>query len=99
MRTAIIGLLLILPASTALAQLGNPAGMAPGTADQPARAGETTNTTDQLFVRLAGAGGAAEVDLAMLASQHAIGDEVKAFARTVADDHSKANLRLSAAAK
>jgi len=99
MRIAIIGMLLMLPASTALAQLGNPAGMAPGTADQPARAGEIANTTDQLFVRLAGAGGSAEVDLAMLASQHATDDGVKTFARAMSDDHSKANLQLSVAAK
>jgi putative membrane protein len=85
--------------SAAIAQIGNPAGMAPGTADHSSVAGKIGNTTDQLFVRLAGFGGLAEVDFGELAGKSAQSSEVKAFGQRMAADHSKANLRLAEAAK
>jgi putative membrane protein len=98
MRLVIVSLASFVSMSAALAQVGNPGGMAPGTRDRPAAAAQITNTADQLFVRLAGSGGLAEVDFGMLAGKSGNSD-VKAFGRRMADDHSKANLRLADAAK
>jgi putative membrane protein len=83
------------------AQIGNPAGMAPGTEGSvpSPSAGELKNTADELFVRLAGVGGLVEVDLGTLAGRKSMSDAVKSFARQMIDDHSKANVRLAAAAK
>lgn len=99
MRLVIVGLASLVSVSAAIAQIGNPGGMAPGTASRPEAAPRMTNVPDQLFVRLAGFGGLAEVDLGMLAGKSAQSDDVKAFAQRMADDHSKANIRLAAAAK
>jgi len=83
----------------ALAQTGNPAGMAPGSADGRAKPPLSGNTTDQLFVKLVGMGNAGEVDAGRLADGKATNASVKAFARLMVQDHSSAAPRLAAAAR
>jgi putative membrane protein len=95
-------LLLTLAAATGTsAQTANPAGMAPDTpANETGKPpAEHANTADQLFVRQAGVGGMAEVDLGKLALQKASNSSVKEFARQMVDDHGKANDKLIPLAK
>jgi putative membrane protein len=91
----------VLLASPVSAQIGNPAGVEPGTPQSgpgmPAPG--YPNTQDRLFARLVAAGGIAEVDFAKLAEQKAQKAEVKEFARQMAQDHSKANAQLEELAK
>jgi putative membrane protein len=54
--------------------------------------------TDQQFVTKASAAGLAEVNLGTLAVQHAANNDVKKFAETMVDDHTKANRELNAIA-
>lgn len=51
------------------------------------------------FVKKAGAGGAAEVEIGKLAAEKATSPEVKAFAQRMVTDHTKANKELMAAAQ
>jgi putative membrane protein len=81
------------------AQIGNPGFMAPGSADAPAGATAKTNTTDQLFARLAAAGGSGEVELARLAQSRARTSSVRQFADRMVADHTQANNRLTALAR
>jgi putative membrane protein len=85
----------------ALAQIGNPAGVAAGTqqATPGTPAPHETNNTDRLFARLASTGGKAEIEFAQLAQQKASASSVKEFARMMIDDHSKANEKLMELAK
>jgi putative membrane protein len=85
----------------ALAQIGNPAGVAAGTqqATPGMPAPHETNNTDRLFTRLATTGGKAEVQFAQLAEQKASANSVKEFARMMIDDHGKANEKLTELAK
>ena len=85
----------------ATAQIGNPAVNDPATRERAPGlpAPGQTNVPDRLFVRLIAAGGLAEVDAAKLASQRAQHAAVKEFAQRMADDHGKANARLSNLAK
>jgi putative membrane protein len=73
--------------------------MAPGSADAPAKAPERMNTTDQIFARLAAAGGTGEVELARLAQSKTRNNAVRLFADQMVADHSKANDRLTAIAR
>src|SRR4051812_15867357 len=93
--------LVALLATPAAAQIGNPAGVEPGTpqASPGVPAPHYPNTQDRLFARLAAAGGMAEVDFAKLAEEKAQSSEVKGFARRMADDHAKANGQLADLAK
>ena len=77
--------------------IGNPAGTAPGTRDQtPGKpAPRRSNLADRVFALTAASGGLAEVDLANLAQQMSQSDAIKAFARQMVQDHSKANRELS----
>jgi len=88
-------------ASPGLAQMGNPGTMAPGTAQERPGfpAPNQTNNVDKLFIRLVGISGHSEVDAGMLARRKSENDAIKAFASRMVDDHSKANVRLEAAAK
>jgi putative membrane protein len=101
MRIAAILLgLVAFAARPALAQMGNPGGMTPGTLESApgTPAPNQTNNTDRLFARLAASGGLAEVDFGTLAGKKTQGD-VKDFAKRMVDDHSKANRQLMDLAK
>jgi putative membrane protein len=82
-------------ATPAIAQFGNPAFMAPGSADTPAEAPLLVNTTDRIFARLMNAGGNGEIELARLAQQRAQDQRVRAFASQMVADHGPANGRLA----
>jgi putative membrane protein len=88
-------------ASPATAQIGNPAGVEPGTPQSApgVPAPDHANTQDRLFARLATSGGMAEVELGKLAEQKGQRDEIKTFARRMVQDHSKANAQLASLAK
>ena len=100
MRIPLI-LAVFLVATPAASQIGNPAGVAPGT--QEAAPGEPaphqTNTEDRLFVQLLAAGGMAEVDFGRLAEGKARSQPVKDFAQLMVADHTKANRELERLAK
>jgi len=85
--------LVALLATPAAAQIGNPAGVEPGTPQTSpgVPAPHYPNTQDRLFARLAAAGGMAEVDLGRLAQQKAHAAEVKEFGRTMVRDHGALN--------
>jgi len=102
MRSLVLGsALAFLLAAPASAQLGNPGFMAPDTkhAAPGVPAKNQNNTTDALFLKLAGEGGMAEVALGRLADRKAGHDGVRRFGRMMVDDHGKANGRLGALAK
>jgi putative membrane protein len=87
--------------ATAMAQLGNPAGLMPAAPlaapGQPAP--HTTNVPDRLFTELMSASGAAEVESAQLAEARSRHAGVQALARRLHQDHAPANERLLALAK
>jgi putative membrane protein len=56
--------------------------------------GSQLDAMDRHFIRKAGEGGLAEVQLGQLATQKAQSDEVKKFGQRMVDDHSKANDQL-----
>ena len=90
----------VLVCSPALAQIGNPAGMAPSTPlSEPGKpAPQYPNTADRLFVHLAGTGGMSEVEAGKLASGKAQNPSVSRFAKMMVDEHSKTNERMKAVA-
>lgn len=57
------------------------------------------STTDEKFVKEAGAAGMGEVKIATLGTQKASSADVKAFAQMLVDDHTKANEELQNLAK
>jgi putative membrane protein len=87
----------MLAAAPVWAQVGNPAGMAPGTPQSPpgTPAPHQLNQQDRLFLEQAGIGGMAEVALGRLAEQRGQNAAVKDFARRMVQDHGKANDQLA----
>jgi putative membrane protein len=87
--------------ASALAQIGNPAGVEPGTPESApgVPAPHQPNTQDRLFARLTAAGGRAEVEFGQFAEQKAGNPRVKEFARRMVQDHQKANEQLADLAK
>jgi putative membrane protein len=90
----------LLTASSAFAQFGNPAGMMPETPEaRPGVPAPYANVQDRLFVKLLGMGNAGEVAAGRLAGSRARHAGVKTFARRMVDDHGGAARRLEAVAK
>lgn len=87
---------LILLSGSAVAQIGNPAGMGVDTKmlKPGVPAPHQTNNQDRLFAQLITAGGLAEVELGNLASGKAKADAVKQFAEMMVRDHKDANSKL-----
>ncbi len=99
-RVVMVAAVAALAAWPAAAQVGNPATTAPstpmpGTGESAAQ----VNAQDELFVRLATIGGMAEVEVAQMAAKRADSEQVKAFARHLAEHHGQANQRLAGLAK
>lgn len=91
----------LLSASSAFAQFGNPAGLLPETPESRpgVPAPGYANVQDRLFVKLLGMGNAGEVAAGRLADGRARHAGVKTFARRMVDDHGAAARRLEAVAK
>jgi len=96
MRNFLTIILMAMVPTSALAQMGNPAGFAPDTRMQEpgVPAAHQTNNQDRLFAKLMAAGGLAEVDLGKLAGTKAANASVKEFAEAMVRDHSDANSKL-----
>ncbi|MCC2610989.1 DUF4142 domain-containing protein [Neorhizobium petrolearium] len=94
-RIILLGGLMLLSGS-AVAQIGNPAGMGVDTkmSKPGVPAPHQTNNQDRLFAQLMTAGGLAEVELGNLASGKAKADAVKQFAEVMVRDHKDANSKL-----
>ncbi len=100
-HTLALAAALMLSGSAALAQIGNPAGVEPGTkqSEPGVPAPHQTNTQDQLFAQQAAIGGQAEVALGRLAERKAQNSLVREFAKRMANDHGQANASLTDLAK
>ena len=83
------------------AQLGNPAGLAPGTHETApgVPASGEINQVDRLFVEQFAMGNRAEIEVGKLAMDKAHNGAVETFARRMANDHTQANDRLAELAK
>jgi putative membrane protein len=95
---ATVSIFALLAAAPALAQTGagNPATMAPGTAQSAPGmpAPNQPNQNDRLFVYETSIGGAAEVEFGHLAEQKGRSQAVKDFSHQMVTDHGKANQEL-----
>ncbi len=100
-RVAIALGLSLLPATAVMAQIGNPAGMAPDTRFEApgVPAPNQTNYQDRLFAQLTATGGMAEVEFGNLALERAVNSGVKDFAQRMVGDHDKANDTLKGLAE
>lgn len=81
---------------TALAIAGLLAVTTPAFAQQGqgSQSKRAVSNQDMKFVEEAAVGGMMEVDLGRLAAERAVNDDVKAFARRMVEDHTKANQQL-----
>ncbi|ADV15164.1 MULTISPECIES: DUF4142 domain-containing protein [Mesorhizobium] len=100
MRAAIMTVVLAVSPCCALAQIGNPAGLAPDTSmEKPGvPAPHQTNYQDRLFVQLITAGGRAEIEFGRLAAGKTSHEDLREFANRMVDDHNKANEQLKSVA-
>ncbi|MER8442948.1 DUF4142 domain-containing protein [Mesorhizobium sp. M1066] len=100
MRAAVMTVALALSPCCALAQIGNPAGLAPDTSmEKPGvPAPHQTNYQDRLFAQLITVGGRSEIELGRLAAGKTSHDDVREFANRMVDDHDKANEQLKSVA-
>jgi putative membrane protein len=96
MRNILLTAAFVLLPWQAGAQIGNPAGLAPGTqVEKPGTPSpDQNNYQDRLFIQLSAVGGLAEIDLGKLAANNAMNASVKQFAQRLVDDHQKANDKL-----
>ncbi|MBV9482872.1 MAG: DUF4142 domain-containing protein [Acidobacteria bacterium] len=87
--------------AVAQAQIGNPAGLAPGTHETaPGVPGSgETNQVDRLFVEELAMANRAEIDAGKIAVGKAHNDAVGQFARRMTHDHAQADNRLAELAK
>jgi len=85
----------------AAAQLGNPAGWAPTTMNDPPGkpAPMRTNVQDELFVQLASAGDRFEVQASELALKKSGSDGIKEFAQRMKDAHTDSSAKLASIAE
>lgn len=98
MRLLIAGpILAVLSVTPAIAQMGNPAGTAPGTREQSpgVAAPGQTNQPDRGFARGAALGGLAEIEFGRLAEEKSQSDAVRGLARRMVEDHTKSNEQLT----
>ncbi len=96
-----VSVMILLLATPAAAQTGNPGGAEPGTL-QPRSGGPSTaqpNDTDRLFAHLIAVGGVAEIEAGRMAQDKAHAGAVKDFAQRMVQDHTKANDELASWAK
>lgn len=96
-RRLVLSLVSLLAAGPALAQLGNPAAMAPGTTpqQQPGTVPpHEPNTQDRLFVQLMASAGLGEVAAADLALSTSRNEPVRTFAQQMKQSHGDANAAL-----
>lgn len=99
-RFATLLILVALMVTQAIAQIGNPAGVAPDTKEQATGipAPPQANQADRTFAVQIATGGMAEIELSRLAEQRSKIDAVKALACRMIQDHSKANEELGSLA-
>lgn len=97
----VVSALGLLASAPTLAQLGNPAGLAPGTTPQRQPgvvAPHEPNTTDRLFVQLLARGGLAEVDAGAMAMGQSRTRQVREFGQWMREAHAEADAKLKALA-
>ena len=92
------GTLGFLLSASAMAQTGS-VSSAPAEQLGAPRAAQLLNKQDRTFIHEAAIGGMAEVDAGKLAEQKAQNADVKKFGQRMVQDHSKANMQLTALAK
>ena len=63
-------------------------------AEKPAKNADSLNTTDKQFLTNIWQSSLAEVKLSEAAQEHAKSEDVKAYAKQIVDDHTKANEEL-----
>jgi putative membrane protein len=101
LRAGLVLCLVALPMLAASAQVpgnrpmnGGNGSMQPGTQGGPDMAPDMQSMADHDFLKDAGEGGLAEVQLGQLATEKASAANVKEFAQRMVDDHTKANDEL-----
>ena len=102
LSTTIAGMVCLGAAAQDASQSSSPSATSQGTGSghhakdttEAKNSGSQLNAVDRHFMRKAGEGGLAEVELGKLATEKGQSDEVKKFGQRMVDDHSKANDQL-----